>query len=853
LATVKHYLQGAIDTHEHTVYECESVGQWLLDHMEKGQAFCVLDHDNKSIPITAEDIAALEDGEYKIINTPADPTTAGYLVFALVVAVAVIALTPKPVLPQNVNRQQESPNNRLGSRSNEPRPLQRVPDIKGEVLSIPDIAMPTYSTYDANIEQEHGYYCVGRKQYQVEKVRDGDTPLELINGASAGIYYPGNNPNNSSSDIQIGDVIPRNVVTPYRLNQINGLTLIPDFYDAKVEQDQFAIRNESPTTFSITQSISASFDAPEWDSSYAIGTDAVLEDIELGAVNLSGTYKITGRYYINQPVLGHIFYLTLDHVTTHSLPSTPATGTPTNIQAQSVSSGNVQEFTDWAYFTREKSNSLIINVTAPNGMYIDSGLADLGLRTVEYKFEVQEVDDTDTPIGAVTLLTDSIQGNTQKLRGKTTEHTFASARKFRVRGARTTPRDLTEGVSVVDEIKWADCYAIVDLEPGHDFGDVTTIQTRTQATPFATAVKERQLNCIATEMLNVYESGGVFNATLTPNTVAVQSFIKDSIDPIIGNRSLDEIDADGLLAVNDDIVNYFGTSDQNQFSYTYDSTEISFQDYAQQLFNAINCIAYREGSVIKAIFEKPVVAPSLLFTHRSKIPGTERYSRNFNKSELNDGLEFNYVDPETNTTETLYLPSDKSAVNPKQMNIPGIRNLNQATIRASREFNKIELAKVNLEFSSTAEGRYVIPMDVIAVVKGTRVYTEDGEVLAQDGLILTLSQDVVFDGVDIHSVMLKSSDGATESVIVTAGPESNQVVMGSVPSMTIMTGIDSRRTEFSFGTDSKHLSQLWLTQEIDISEKLQAGIKAINYDVGYYAGDGVNLSAFSDGFDEGFS
>jgi len=70
---------------------------------------------------------------------------------------------PQPAALKNVNRQQESPNNSLTNRSNIARVNERIPDIGGEVNSIPDIIMNPYRKFSSNIEEEVSYYCVGRK------------------------------------------------------------------------------------------------------------------------------------------------------------------------------------------------------------------------------------------------------------------------------------------------------------------------------------------------------------------------------------------------------------------------------------------------------------------------------------------------------------------------------------------------------------------------------------------------------------------------------------------------------------------------------------------------------------------
>ena len=845
MATIKHYKKDCLTTGEFDLVECDSVAFFITQSIEKGEAFSVFKgkacQDNL-IPNTLEDLMALGDGEYTIVETPAEAATAFYVI-ALVVAVAVVALTPKPELPANVNRSQESPNNRLSSRSNQARPLQRVPDIKGEVRAIPDIAMPTYSTYENNIEVENGFYCVGRKQYQIDDLRDGDTPLELINGASAGIYYPNNNPNIGAPDVQIGADIVRDIVIPFRSNQVDGITLSPDYPDSFIEKGAFSLYARTSTSFGVGIAF------PFWPSSYQVGVDSILTAIEYLTTDLSGTYEVLDKFTISSGLFVAEF-LEFEFGSPHGIPiSTPVLS---NTQTQSVQLASTQEYTDWAYSTKDESSSAIFNVVAQNGMYKDNGGAELLSASVDYEFEVETLDANNNPTGSVTVINDSISGNNQNLYGVTTEYEFSVPTKFRARAKRITPRDTFFSGTVVDGIKWADLYGITNLEDDHDFGNVTTIQTKTLATPFATAIKERQFKCLATEMLYEYQGSGVFSGTLTANKTAVQSLITDTIDPVIGNRTLDEIDADGLLSLNDDIISYFGLSDYTEFSYTFDSTEITYQDYAQQVLDAINCIGYRDGSVIKAIFERPKSIPAALFTHRSKIPQTERYTRNFNQSEIPDGIEFNWVDPETDTTETIFLPENRTAVNPRSFNIAGIRNSKQATIRAFREFNKIQFKKMTLDLTVTAEGRYVLPNDMFACVKGTRTYTEDGEVTAQDALLLTLSQDVEFIDGDIMSITLKNRDGTTENILCTDVGVPNQVLLNVPPITEISTDINSRRTEFSFGNDARHESEMWLAQTIDISQKISVAIQAINYSDEYYKDDGTNLSSFNNDFNNDF-
>ena len=819
MAKIKHYSKDGLLTGEYTNIETDGVfAEWLINNYNEGDAFTVF-KDSAAVEndITHNEEELLKDGYFIVTDTPSDPITIT-IATIYIIQVAVIALVPKPDLPQNVNRSQESPNNRLTSRSNQARPLERIPDISGQVLSIPDVIQPTYSIWNANQQIEYGFYCVGRGPYLIEEVTDSGTPIETIEGAGAGIYEPFTNPNNSAASQIIGDVIEREIVTPYRSNQVDGIILSPDFLNGFVDYTDIQRVNDLDATNIVVDRLG------DWDRIYTPGDIVTLTNFVVSAVDISGDYTV-------DKIRGDRLFLIGPH-------SAFSEDDPTSGDVQLK---DAKEFTDWFYMTEALFDKAIINIVAPNGLYKDDGGARLEEATVGFKIELYEVDSNNNFIGILMEIDGLITGNDSRIKGHTEEYDFftdggkSGPIKFAARAQRTTPRDTGFNGSVVDNIKFEDLYGIQDIL-NLDIGNVTTIQTKTTATPFASSFKERRLNCLATKLLNEYQGGGVFASNKTASTSAVQSFITDSIDPVIGNRTLQEIDADAILALENEIDSYFGNSENSRFSYTFDSTDITYQDYAQTVFNAINCIAFREGSLISARFEKPQTIPAMLFTHRSKLPGTETYTRNFNSSNINDGVEFNWVDPETNTTETIYL-NNGNPTNPKKFNIAGIRSEAQAIVRASREWNKIRYSKLSCEVEVTAEGRYIQPMDMVSIVKGSRIYTFDGEVLSVDGLELTLSQDVEFIQGDNHSIILKNDDGTTNGINCTQGSETNKVTLNQAPQQTIRTGIESRRTEFSFGNEAKQEAQLWTVQEVDLSDKLSVSLKAINYTDQYYDDD----------------
>lgn len=881
MTTIRHFTKEKIMLNEYeTINYCGSIGDFIVEqYYGKTIPYSVFDVSNGSPCLENEitfDIDRLcqNGGEYVVMETPSAGLDAAAWVFIIsaVISVAYAATIKIPKMLNNVQRDDKSANNIAGARSNQARPLQRIPDIRGTVKSIPDIIMPPYSRYISLRDKvEYGYYCVGRKTYDIPlaTINDGDTPIQKIDGATVEIYGPNKSPMNSAPDSMIGEEIDLPLYSPYRSNEVDGIQLpapqetgdVPIVHAKYILTDWGDIRldvyNTSPPThFEIGFSIKTTkLRYLDGNPDYYAGNILILKDFIYNTVgdvdytDISGEYKITDVTWTGHAADTDLYVI---EVEANGVTFTP--GGKEVVIGASMTTKFATPYNEWYYMTRDNFTTGFVNIVAPNGLYRDTGTGVFQSLENEFDVEIEPLDSNNDPSGTSQIISSSLAGNSEVLRGITIDFTLPYATKFRARVKRTTARRALSGV-VVDEIKLEDLYGLTDVTVS-DFGNVTTMYTKTFLNKFATTQKERQLNCIATEMLYEYLCGGVFDTNLTVNNRGVQSFITDAIDPKIGGLTMDDIAADELLNMEIVINNYFGEAGHNEFNYTFDGVEMTFQEHTQTIFNTMNCVAYREGSVITAHFEKATTTPSMLFTHRSKLPGSETYSRNFNPSTVHDGVEFVWIDPATNTNEVIYIPADKSALNPKKIEMAGFRNFNQAEKRAYREYYKLTNEKISVQFSTTAEGRYVKPGDVVSIVKGSRTQTYDGEVLgvAMDGVTLTLSQDVAFVPMDDHFIILKKDDGSTESLMCIAGATTNEVVLQSLPSFSIRDGIDyQRRTEFSFGNEARHLGQLFIIRTIDITDDKTINLSGVNYTDNYYAYDDSVVYAFSDGFDDGFS
>jgi hypothetical protein len=655
-----------------------------------------------------------------------------------VVAVAAIVLMPKPSMPGNVNRTQQSPNNALGSRENKARVLERVEDIYGTVKSIPSLMMPTYNKYIAHQKFEYGYYCVGRGYYDIDEVRDGDTLIADIDGASAAFYDPFTSPNHGAPALQIGAPIVDGIATVRRAIEVDGITL------------------------------------------------KAINQVQLPA---GANYKFT-----------------------------PAPGGDKITQVDKKPNFNS---------VLEVGDKITIDMVGFNSTTF------LGL-----DYDGSKVGET---------VTGSLSGAVQDERAETIEHATAWTGPCRVRMFRSTPFDFDFTGTVVDEIKWADLYSVSPVTKT-EFGNKTTVHTITQATARATAVKSRQLNCLASRKLPIYDGAsfsGAFDddGRLVSGAIASTSRLVDiiaavAIDPKIGRRDLaSEIDMGQIWGVQQALDAW--NPECGQFNYTFDSDNASFEETMVMIANAGFCIAYRQNGKIRLAFDRLQESSTALFTHRNKKPKAETITRKFASDAECDGVEFVYSDPDSGQSETITLPLDGSHTKAKKFEIAGIRSFAQAWLRANREYRKLLGQRITIETTTTNDARSLLPNARVDIVDNTRFKSYDGEVMGQDGLTLTLSRDVAFTPDQPHSIVLMRRDGSLQSIACRAGVAPNQVVLQALPSEEVVTsyGQDGIRTIYSFGADIARGAQAYLVQEVDLSDPQYVTVRAINYSDDYYAAD----------------
>lgn len=818
---------------------------FVVAHIPDGTPFKIyIDEIGDDTDVT-EDFDALQQGAtFYVVESPGGGVVKG--IFSLVGKVLnpILKLfAPSTQAAAAPNQQGASPNNSLTDRTNKSRPYQRTYDICGTVQCIPNDLMTVYRKYDANGNViEFGFYDCGRGPLDTPAsgITDGDTRLSEITGSSAAVYGPFTSPNSGAPQTMVGNPITEGLYVTASSNEVDGAEL-------KAANDLTANIGDVATVSRVGNV--ATIVDPTGDSRFndymKVGDAIELIDIKTSAHVLSGIYTVTSISAVDVS-------FTVDGTTdpwlgiTASVPLLPgdiSTTGPYNKVAVSWS--------NWFTMDKIKASRVLANFGAQSGMYKDDGNKKSSA-SVTIRLEYQALDVNGSPIGPVYSADGTVSGRSSDQTGVSIVGSLPTPSTFRARARRVTDKDLDFEGQVVDDVSFDNLYAqIPDTTP--NYGNRTTVHTARRQTPRATSIKAPKLALIVTERIYKYLGNGVFDTVLTNNTQAVQSLIRLLRDPVCGGLNLTASNMDRLLAVQAEIEAYFGSAQAGQFCYTFDSFDVTMQDIINTVAEAIFCRAYREGSAILLDFDRPRIGPEMVFTHRSKAPG-EKWTRAFNTRDRYDSLKFSYIDPATNTKETITIPAD-GGLKTETYDSKGIRNYKQAYWAAYRRYQRNLLNRVSVEFAALEEGVFARPGRTISVVKGSRVSPFDGYVVAVDGLTVVLSQNVEFTTGQEHSLVLKRRDGSVQSVPVTPGANNRTVIMTSAPQEAIYTGNEALKTEFSFGSEDRHNAQMMVVSTVEPGSDRTVRITGYNYTDDYYAYDGVNPfgRAFSSGFSNGFS
>lgn len=865
-------------------FNMEVLGDELTDYLDVSEGVVAVTHDSK-----------LPYGGGLI-----------FIAIAVITAVATVLLMPSVSIPNQGNQSQQSATNSLGSTQNEARVGQRIDDIFGYVAKhMPPLWQVPYRVGVNNEETEVLLMCLGRGKYRTwpERWYDGNTRLLDIPNAQLSKYEPGTWPGNGAPSFQIGsdinekigiyrqsnDLNPAELLPPNDLDNSLGAewsitgttltaTLLPDGFSmldsfsvgGKVKLDGFYFINNNESVLLYSSSgpsgvtfvgSSSSIDlgqveytvtgVTETTLSISVPPDAPPEIVTAWTV-MSGYVVpkkyayVSGQtgvsiYTVNQQIFNSSWYLDSDKtqpVSVSSVNVTPLAAKPFD--------GYVGPFN-----VPTDADEIILNFVSANGFYklVENSETRIG---VNIEVFVEELDTNGAPTGNSTIYPVVYQSNNSVRKSVfQTKRITLSYEKSRVSARRTTDRDKGDKVSNVDIVEWRDFYSFENVS-GLDLGDVTLAHVVIPSNSQSRLIKERKQNVDVMRLITEYQGNGVFGP---PESFATDNFaqvlIHMSLDPFIGRQSIENINADGWLLLSQQIQDYFGSDQMVRFGFDFDDTQVTYQDSFVQVAQTVLCNPYVQNGVYDLSFERKQNTSSMQITCRNKITNTEVREDVFER--MNDGVEVNWRDEVSGVTETFYVPEDRSATNPERIDFNGCITREQAYKYAYRVYNRQKYNRYNITFDVDEFGRNIIPGKRIDSPDGTRFVVRpdstdgyrvfDGEVVEVNGLLVELSEPVVFSPGEDHYITFTRVNGDnSDPILCTKDPLDDYcILLQELPSEAIYDGYSQDRTKFVLMSEQLRESVALIPQTIEFKiddNGIETNtVSAINYDSRYYKND----------------
>ncbi len=825
---------------EKTIEHAETIGQWLTskyehmpEHVRIFHTSSNMDHAeisfaNEVTPKNAHDLKQLDflPGTFIVIENPKGMPALIAAIVSIVLSVAIAFLMPAPSIAQTTqnNNQSSSANNELSNRENKMRVNGRIADIYGAAWDTADLIAVPYKVYENNVEVEHVVGCIGRGHYHIKGAYDGETNIVDIAGASVEVFRPGVDIVSGQPYFSLGSEITTPPLTVQHQNSVNGQILRPADTQSLEGTNylQFAYPNEILRAAANNTDLTTKF----------VSNDRV--EISNASFTFNGqTYDLNGTYSVLSVADDRMALSNLAAVNPNWLKLKELTNQQTGALSPKLSSIGEKWIGPFILDNIERSR-VIFNFVANNGLYTVSSGGNQVAVNVTIEVEVTPVNESGAAIGNPMLKQIILKGSAKSRQtvGATLDMvTFQGRCSVRARRLTPTPAVTT----VVDEVKWQALYGAFPLQSTM-YEHETVFRARTYATTGALSVKSRKINFDLQRMLPTYKNGAM-TTELFPTSSFADALVSMALDDKIGRRTIDEIDIENIYRTYNDIVDYFGTPLAAEFCATIDDTNLSFEELVTNLCDAVFCTAYRQNNKLKIYFERPTDNSVLLFNFRNIIPDSYKHDLTLGMMDDYDGLIYEYTDPADDTRINIYLP-DKGAKNPKEVKSVGVRNKWQAHFNAYRLWNKLRFQRKSITFDATPESELLVLRDRIAVADYRKGIHQSGDVIQQEGLILTLSHDVDFIAGKSYVIYLQMGDGSVDLIPVTAGSAKNKVILGRLPNGALkLSSDDFVNTIYTVVNDDTKDSLPYLVAKKDPVDKFSNTITAVNYDVRYYLND----------------
>lgn len=444
--------------------------------------------------------------------------------------------------------------------------------------------------------------------------------------------------------------------------------------------------------------------------------------------------------------------------------------------------------------TESEINKIEIDVACQRGLYYANDNGGLSEKTVQWRVDARLIDDEDNALGDwFTLATETLTDSTVNGVYRTYAYSVAQGR-YEVRATRLDDKDNSSRAG--HELRWisAKGYVVSDK----NYGNVTLLAIVMKATDNLSQRASNLINCVVTRKLKTWSPNSGWSG-LTP-TRSIAWALADILKADYGAKLTDKsIDLNALYQLERK-----WSVRGDTFNGVFDS-KLTVYEALSRVAKVGRAVAFIQGGIVRFVRDEPKTIPVVLFGPRNIVKNSLSIQYIMPSEDTADSVCVQYFSEKTwKTSEITGTFSGSASDKTATVELFGCTNKEQAQREAVYMALANRYRRRVVTFSTELEGLIPTYGDLIAITHDMARWGQGGEVIARNGLKLTLSEPVAFsDGIK-NILALRNKNGSLGGVYeVTATELSTEVTLKTQPDIEILTASGVERTHFAFGSADK--------------------------------------------------
>lgn len=400
-----------------------------------------------------------------------------------------------------------------------------------------------------------------------------------------------------------------------------------------------------------------------------------------------------------------------------------------------------------------------IDLAYPKGIYLLASNGTLAALTVSTQAQYRQIDNAGSPVGAGTWSNLFLNDNTLATvtPQRITIGTDVPAARYEVRVRRTNTAGTTTNVG--DEVQWDGMRGYL-AGSNPNFGDVTVLAVRIQASNNLNNNSRQLVNVIATRKLPLRDSSSGAWTTYAASRSIVWAFV-DIFRSSYGGRLADIFfDWDALEALDS-----LFESRNEHFDWTFRDS-ITVWEAAAAVAQVGRAVPMLVGSLVSMRRNGPLTVPVTLFGPDNIVKGSFEHNMTLWEQDEFDCIDLEYTEVSRGYEQLevrAVLPGDTSD-HPESVRLSGCQDRTHAYRYALFLLAMRRYVRETFTFETGMEGLIASYGDLIAVCHdvpnwGTSGYIVNAETASSGLITLLLSQQITYGESGPHSILLRGRQG----------------------------------------------------------------------------------------------